>query len=639
MSPEPRAQLAVTTRRTTPAREHHTPARHTTPRFRLAVAAPSVAVVAAAVAGVVIGLWWVVLLCGVLAVTTVGLVTARRGVATGLRRELVTAAAGVVTVAVAAAAGVVIHLAIPIVILTIGATVRITTHPTTRARREAEKATQARQAELVAYADDWPRIVRLAKLPKDVLLNGPVIDRAPLGRTYRVCTRKEDGDIGFLAGMVPGLTVALDQPWGAVTVEVSNKWPREAFVHVNDGDPQEVARATTEIRPVDTIVDTELFVGAYRADGSPYALRWFDSEVGTRHQMSVGDMGMGKSSINIRAFAQLQDARDWTIVCIDGARRDFGPWAKAGAFFRYATDPADALNILLTLEYVLEGREQFMDDNGWRVWQPSALHPVLVVLIEEIAKYAEHPVVGRKIQSILARSSKRMRAAGIKFVTSTQTGTGGGVGGYEFRRMMQDRLHFYSVESTGLLVRSKPAWPGDIGEFAGYLFAESLREKTGMLIKAAWTPDEDRPDIIANIAAHIARPEDEWLAAEQARVRAEMPADDAPATPASAVPASADTQTVEGEYTVLSVHKPPVKTLPPKAPEMTWDQARRTLNAMVEDAKERGVVMKEIEAVTGRKRTWIRDNLTNPAIEAGSIVCVRSGRDHRYTAVEYASAA
>jgi hypothetical protein len=60
-------------------------------------------------------------------------------------------------------------------------------------------------------------------------------------------------------------------------------------------------------------------------------------------------------------------------------------------------------------------------------------------------------------------------------------------------------------------------------------------------------------------------------------------------------------------------------------------------NDLLEGAGAAGVTMREFEAATGRKRTWVRGHLIVPAVEAGEVVVDRRGRDHLYVAAEHAS--
>ena len=129
---------------------------------------------------------------------------------------------------------------------------------------------------------------------------------------------------------------------------------------------------------------------------------------------------------------------DVVIWAIDLKRgMELRPWASCIA--RLATTPAEARALLADAVAVLEARAGALAEVGKRVWEPSALRPALVIIVDEYAELAEAaPAAVTDADSV----ARRGRAVAVTLIAATQRPTQKAMGQGALRSQMDVRISF-----------------------------------------------------------------------------------------------------------------------------------------------------------------------------------------------------
>ncbi|SBW27321.1 hypothetical protein [Protofrankia symbiont of Coriaria ruscifolia] len=550
---------------------------------------------AVAVAGVAIAA-----VCGDVAVTRRPLTPQDRGSA----RLAVLTTAGIVLAA--ATAPLSLRFGLVVTAVAVAASWRIGRHPTTRRRK--------RTGEL---AEAWPQAAATVGHP-ELTLNGPVIDRGVEGYTYRVMV-PAGKTIEFLDRLAGPLASALGLRADQVQTELDPDWNRLGAVHIREADPRDSTGELVDVT-VDTVADP-IPVGPY-ADGKPFNLHMFIDEFGAISGMAAGDMGSGKSSLVVRILKVWRRTPDVVVLFADGANgRDFGIWKNS--FFRYTTEPREFLAWVKILGQFADNREREMARQGWRVWKPSATHPVVVLKVEEMSKFGNSPY-GSEIAQGLGRLASRSRAIGLIIFGLTQYPVGLNALGPDVRRGMANRVQFRDGENGSMILSALPPRQIRAAE-NGTFYAETRDENRRMTAQVFWTPDDERPAIITDWESRdYTAFAVEWAAAERrtppaaaaGNTRRPQPDPDSGDEQLFAGGPAAATNTVEGQVlAVVPTEFPPIRPLPARGPELTYDEADREFRVLLREHGQ--VTSRHVEQAVGWRRGRVRRELIAPAIDAG----------------------
>ncbi len=539
------------------------------------------------------------------AVTIPVAVVAAAGAASAVHRRNLpggsAAVAAAFAVFVAAATGPSLWTLLLAVVVAVVATRRINRMPQfVRARRMAQ------------IGDAWP-VVAEALGDTRIGLAGPVADRGPFrgfalpiscppGRNLKSLRGREDDIASALRAA--GIRV----PVSAVAVVVDDNWPSSGYIHIREGDP--AATATPEVLNPTISSGAEPLPFALYPDGVVYHLWIFVEGQGAVDKLFAGDTGSGKSSALIRVLKLVVGLPDVAIVALDGANgRDLGPWQ--GCFFRYYSEPRDVLMVAQTLVKIVELREKTMRDNGWRVWRPSAEHPILLVPIDEMATFG-NSTYGPEIARCFNQIGTKDRAVGVEVIGLTQHAIGLNALGGEFRANIPDRLQFHDQEMGASTLQDTARTPIPKDGY-GMFHGESYGESRKVPAQVIWTPDEERGEIIAEWAGNQTRIDDEWAAADIAAHGSMIPV----AVPTAAPQPSeiAAEPVIEGEIVVGNVMFPPLHDLPSRRDPKGYDEGVAACKILLRDAGQ--ATSGQMEELTGWDFAQVRDHVTRPAINFG----------------------
>lgn len=134
--------------------------------------------------------------------------------------------------------------------------------------------------------------------------------------------------------------------------------------------------------------------------------------LGVGHLLIAGVTGSGKSTV-LRNFIRHASSRpDVALVGIDLKAVELAPWRPRLSGF--ATEPADALQLLLVVAAELRARRAVLLEQGAAEWDP-AWGPWLVVVVDELSELA-----GPDVTPLLVSIGRLGRALGIHLVAATQ---------------------------------------------------------------------------------------------------------------------------------------------------------------------------------------------------------------------------
>jgi S-DNA-T family DNA segregation ATPase FtsK/SpoIIIE len=157
-----------------------------------------------------------------------------------------------------------------------------------------------------------------------------------------------------------------------------------------------------------------------------------------RHALIGGVSGSGKSGgLNV-LMGNLTACDDVVIWAIDLKRgMELRPWASCIA--RLATTGSEAEALLADAIAVLEARAEMLAAVGKRVWEPSAIEPALVIVVDEYAELADAADAAVSYADSIAR---RGRAVAVTLVAATQRPTQKAMGQGTLRSQMDVRMSF-----------------------------------------------------------------------------------------------------------------------------------------------------------------------------------------------------
>jgi DNA segregation ATPase FtsK/SpoIIIE, S-DNA-T family len=170
-------------------------------------------------------------------------------------------------------------------------------------------------------------------------------------------------------------------------------------------------------------------------NGAIKRVRLFVDKHGARSALIGGMPGSGKSGLLNLLWGQIAlrfDAQQWGIDLKGGV--ELGPWARC--FERVARTREDATLMLEALTAEMERRYEYMRKNGWRVWQPSAENPVIVLSVDEAASLLGN--ANSRELALIEDIARKGRAVGVCMILATQYPTLDALGSTQVR----EQIHF-----------------------------------------------------------------------------------------------------------------------------------------------------------------------------------------------------
>ena len=287
-----------------------------------------------------------------------------------------------------------------------------------------------------------------------------------------------------------------------------------------------------------------------------------------RHGLLGGVAGAGKSGVLNTILAALAACSDVVLWGIDlKGGMELQPWA--GCLARIATTPEEAAALLADAVHVLEARARHLAANGSRLWQPTAVLPALLIVIDEYAELAEESPAAIWHADSIAR---RGRAVAVTLLAATQRPTQKAMGSGAVRSQMDVRICLRVRERRDVdLILGQ-------GMLAAGWAADALNAPGKFLIS---TPEHTTPR-----RARAYRLTDQDVATIAARHQATRPA-------------------LDGLSAAIAT---PTEPAPDDAPATDGDPVT-ALRAALEQAPESGVTVRELTEATGMGRTWIYNQL------------------------------
>lgn len=198
-------------------------------------------------------------------------------------------------------------------------------------------------------------------------------------------------------------------------------------------------------------------------DGSFEAYRRWEPGVGGKHKLRAGMTRSGKS------VAIKHDA------CVYGPAEDVVLWLidlKGGASLRrlapmsdwFATTTEEAVAMLEAAARLCDARGRYMAEQGWDPWQPSREHPVVIIMMDEVAKLlgymAPHAVQGRALAAATI-IGQQGAGLGILIDPATQFPTLEALGSSQFREQL-GLTECYRQRSEGTAQHFLPNAPAGV---------------------------------------------------------------------------------------------------------------------------------------------------------------------------------
>jgi hypothetical protein len=290
----------------------------------------------------------------------------------------------------------------------------------------------------------WPILAEKLHMPQ--VRRGPE-KKTDTGRRWRFWWSKGDFTLAQFKAAARGLESALDIPPMRIRFEEipagpGMSDPNACWVTENTKSPI-LEQVVSFDQPTMNSFTDMMFVGL-KEDGSRHEVCWFERGFGGMHTLAAGSPGSGKSGLYhlvLAESARCPDMVRWGIDAKGGMA--LRPWAS---LFDWMIDDVDqSVFMMQAIHDVLKARSKYSAERGWDVWKPDALHPILVLFVDEAAE-----VFGLSQFDIneLASSVARMgRATGVVFLLATQYPTMEALGSTQLMKNVRRRFCF-SVEDA-----------------------------------------------------------------------------------------------------------------------------------------------------------------------------------------------
>jgi IclR helix-turn-helix domain len=285
----------------------------------------------------------------------------------------------------------------------------------------------------------------------------------------------------------------------------------------------------------------------------------------------------------------------WAIDFAGGA--GLAPWQAC--LGRLATTPAEAREVLEDAVAGIDARERWLAQHGQENWEPSPIHPAVVVPVDELAELIDQVPDAVALLDTIARKGRK---TAITLLVSTQRPTQDALGGGALRAQLTVRVCLRMNE-----LRDGELVLGQGKKALGY--RPDLLDAPGKLL--IWDP----PDHMRPIPAKAYR-------VDRARIPRTLTAAGLDAVP-DLDPATADAIIAAAEQDdgtgpgraagpVPDRPHPPVPassdTVPVLAPAGDGDPFAALLTCL-RAAGPRGAKVAELAAATGRAKTWVHERL------------------------------
>jgi S-DNA-T family DNA segregation ATPase FtsK/SpoIIIE len=286
---------------------------------------------------------------------------------------------------------------------------------------------------------NWPLRAERVGLRDSWLAN---MVKTDTGWTGRLKWRPGQYDVDKVMDMKASLEGALGLNVGELEVAPDGKSTNSVDLVVTTDDPH-AAPVMWDIPHIE--VDgqlvlkqssiKDLFEIGPSKSGAIKKIRLFVDKHGARSMLIGGMPGSGKSGLLNLLWGQIAlrfDAQQWGIDLKGGV--ELGPWSKC--FERVARTREDAVLMLEALTAEMERRYEVMRKRGWRVWQPSADDPVIVLSVDEAASLLGN-ANGYEL-GLVEDVARKGRAVGVCMILATQYPTLDALGSTQIR----EQIHF-----------------------------------------------------------------------------------------------------------------------------------------------------------------------------------------------------
>lgn len=208
---------------------------------------------------------------------------------------------------------------------------------------------------------------------------------------------------------------------------------------------------------------TDQVAQARYGDGSFETYARWEPGVGGKHKLRAGMTRSGKS-VAIKHDAVLygpaEDVVLWLIDLKGGASlRKLAPLSDW-----FATTTDEAVAMLEAAVRLCDARGHYMAEQGWDPWQPSREHPVVIIMMDEVAKLlgymAPHQVQGRALAAATI-VGQQGAGLGILIDPATQYPTLEALGSSQFREQL-GLTECYRQRSEGTAAHFLPNAPAGV---------------------------------------------------------------------------------------------------------------------------------------------------------------------------------
>jgi S-DNA-T family DNA segregation ATPase FtsK/SpoIIIE len=333
-----------------------------------------------------------------------------------------------------------------------------------------------------------------------------------------------------------------------------------------------------------------------------------------QHALTGGIAGGGKSGVVNVIMGSLAACRDVVVWGIDRkGGMELGPWAPC--LGRLATTSTVAEQLLRAAKAVIEARAAHLAARGLRTWQPSPAAPALIVLVDEHAELVDESDTAASLVEDIAQLG---RAVAVTLATATQRSTVAALGSGATRAQIDVRicLRVREPRDADLILgqgMARAGWRPDRLDAPGkfLLAAPGQGLDTPRPARAYLLDDATVRQAAARYAPH--RPRLDALSAAAA---------DAASTAAAAGPAS---DPPSGPLDGAPDQAPTIPLGLPAGLGPAGEEPTAALVAALRAAGAAGATIADLQAATGRRRTWVYDRLADLAA-AGRAEQVDRGR-------------
>lgn len=291
----------------------------------------------------------------------------------------------------------------------------------------------------------WPVMAEKLTMPR--VRRGPV-QETETGRKWRFWWDAGDFTKAAFKSRARELESALGIPEGRIRFEdvktTSGLKDPNAIVVMENTEADILKGSVKFDHPTMARFTDEMFIG-YREDNSKHKVVWYHEEFGGLHTLAAGATGSGKSGLYNLVLAESAYCPDlvrWGIDAKGGMA--LRPWAPLFDWLLTDTEDDGAVYWMLSaLKKLLDARSKHAAEQGWSCWQPSAEHPVLLLVVDEAAEV--FGLDAFDVNALLNSVARMGRAAGVLLLIATQHPTVEAIGSTQLTRNIRRRFCF-SVE-------------------------------------------------------------------------------------------------------------------------------------------------------------------------------------------------